>query len=400
MKRFFGFVFFYLRQILKNNGAAKAIEKLQNPKFFRSFLSKLRRAKIYQSIWAEKLTDLPIKNIKEFRENFEEFNIHGMDLEIAKQVASGNLKPKSSISAGFSTGTSGSERGIFLTDEMERIQYIATILGKLFNASELLKIRKIGLCLRAGNDLYNSGLSKRIDFRFFPLVLEKTKIANEILQFAPEILIAPTQILIEIAKLKPSAGKFKHVFYGAEGMNDFEKKYIENEIGIVVRPIYQATEGFLGIGCKKGNLHLNEDIIAFECKHLTQSRFIPIITDINRKSQKVVRLELDDILELEKCDCGNKNMVIGRNIVRKSDVWKLDRMYFPDEIEKIVAVIIPPQEDYIIIGARHKIEIALENEAHFENVAAALSKFGIEIVKINYSAKLNFPKRRHIRWHE
>lgn len=399
MKRLIGFLFYYLQQLLRNNSNSTSIEKLSKKSQFKSFMRQLRRCNFYKESNAQSLQELPSIKIKEFREKFAEFNTQHLDIETAKLAANGKMHLKNGLSAGFSTGTSGNERGIFLTNENERIQYIATILGKLFNPIELLQIRKIGLCLRAGNSLYSSGLSKRIDFRFFPLEIDRAKTARDIIDFAPDILIAPTQILIEIAKAKPLK-LFKHVFYGAESMNDFEKAYIEKKLGLFIRPIYQATEGFLGVGCEKGNLHLNDDIIAIERKHLTNSRFVPIITDLNRKSQKVARLELDDILELRACDCGKKGQVIGRNIVRKSDLWKLDRIYFPDEIEILIMPHIRPQDDFIIIGSPNKIEIALENNASFDSISAALSKFGIPIVQIEYSSEMNFPKRRHIRWHE
>lgn len=392
-------MYFYAAQLLRNKSQHFASDFLNDSSFFGAFLRKLKDAPFYKDIKAKSWKDLPIINIEKFRKDFDQFNFHEINIEIATKAAQGKIDLPNSISAGFSTGTSGKERGIFLSTETERVQYIATILGKLFNPKELLEIRKIGLCLRSGNALYNSGLSKRIDFRFFQLELDKKSIAQQIIEFAPDILIAPTQILIEIAK-SPQKTHFKRVFYGAEAMNASEKKYIEAALGIVIRPIYQATEGFLGIGCEYGNLHLNEDIIAFEKKQLTDKRFIPIISDLHRNSQKVARLELDDILEIGECACKNRHQVIKPNIVRKKDVWKLDKIYFPDEIEKIIAEIIPAHEDYIVFGSPHIIEIALENAFAFDIVSKALEKFELPIRQIDYSPEMNFPKRRHIRWTE
>lgn len=400
MKKLLGFLYFYFRQLLRNHWPRKALDSLENTNLFKMFLREIQKVKFYTTQNPQKFEDLPIVTIMDFRTNFAAFNIHNIGLEDAKNAAEGKSILPNGLSAGFSTGTSGGERGIFLTKELERTEYIATILGKLFSPLELLKLKKIALCLRSGNSLYSSGLSKRIDFKFFPLSPKKSEIAFKLIEYAPDILIAPTQILIEIAKAKPETGTFQHVFYGAEGMNDYEKAYIEKALGLIVRPIYQATEGFLGIGCAKGNLHLNDDIIAFERRHLTHNRFVPIVTDMKRKSQKVVRLELDDILELKACDCGNSGLAVGRNIARKKDLWKLDRIYFPDEIEALIAPLVPAKSDYVIIGSMSKIQIALENYELFDQIANQLSGFGVTIEKIDFSPEINFPKRRHIRWIE
>ena len=56
--------------------------------------------------------------------------------------------------------------------------------------------------------------------------------------------------------------------------------------------------------CEKGNLHFNEDLLIIEKEYIDKEkkRFFPIITDLNRTTQPVIRYKLDDIIH-EKLDC-------------------------------------------------------------------------------------------------
>ncbi len=76
------------------------------------------------------------------------------------------------------------------------------------------------------------------------------------------------------------------------------------------RPLYQAREGFLAAGCAAGRLHLNEDLIFFEGLHFQDdpTRFVPVITDFTRQSQRYWRCRVDDVLRLDPrpCSCGSQ----------------------------------------------------------------------------------------------
>lgn len=339
-------------------------------------------------------------NIKTFRDNFEGLNCEKLSLNDAQNAAleseNGNkTNLKNGLVAGFSTGTSGQNRGLFVTNGNERASYIGQILGKVFAPTELLKIRKIALCLRAGNSLYN--MPKKIDFRFFALSTDREEITKNIADFAPDVLIAPPQILLAIAKANYKWANLRKILYGAEGMNFFERTFIHSRIGIDPAPIYQATEGFLGAPCIKGNLHLNEDNIFFEFEDLKNGAFSPIISDYKRKTQAIIKLNLDDIISFKQCDCGSNYKSI-ENIGRKSDIWNFDKIYFPWQIENLIAPYINPANDWVIIGSKEEIEIYCEIESDFEKIENALSFLGRKFILKPYNRQLDFPKRRHIRW--
>jgi len=65
----------------------------------------------------------------------------------------------------------------------------------------------------------------------------------------------------------------------------------------VISQIYQCTEGFLAISDKHSNrLTMNEEFIIIEKEWLDEKRFVPIITDLARTTQPIIRYRLDDVL--------------------------------------------------------------------------------------------------------
>lgn len=394
-------IFTYLNTRANLEKTRQQIVEMQNknlaklPKFSQKF-------PFYKNKNIKFFDDFQKIDIKTFRDNFDGLNCEGLSINDAQNAAleseNGNkTNLKNDLVAGFSTGTSGQNRGLFVTNEFERASYIGQILGKVFAPSELLKIRKIALCLRASNSLYN--VPKKIDFRFFALSINREEIVKNIADFAPDILIAPTQILFAIAKANYKWANLRKILYGAEGMNSFERTFIHSRIGIAPAPIYQATEGFLGAPCINGNLHLNEDNIFFEFEDLKNGAFSPIISDYKRKTQAIIKLSLDDIISFKQCDCGSNYKSI-EHIGRKSDIWDLDKTYLPWEIENLIAPHINPTNDWVIIGSKQEIEIYCEFESDFGIIENALSFFGRKFIRKPYNRQLDFPKRRHIRWRQ
>ncbi len=104
---------------------------------------------------------------------------------------------------------------------------------------------------------------------------------------------------------------------------DVEER-ISEAFGVRVGQIYQATEGFLGITCRQGRMHLNEDLAVIETEQVGPGRFVPVITDLYRQTQAIVRYRLEDVLvEGSGCDCGSALRVIERIEGRQDDVLQL-----------------------------------------------------------------------------
>ena len=82
----------------------------------------------------------------------------------------------------------------------------------------------------------------------------------------------------------------------AEVLTPEDKAYLSNIFKQTIQQVYQCTEGFLASSCEHGTLHFNEDFLIIEKKYIDheQSRFHPIITDLRRRSQPIIRYELND----------------------------------------------------------------------------------------------------------
>ena len=99
-----------------------------------------------------------------------------------------------------------------------------------------------------------------------------------------------------------------------------------------------------GIHLRPGTLHLNEDIVRIEREYLDRNRFVPIVTDFQRKAQTIIRYRLNDIL-VEKespCGCGSPFLALEKIEGREDDIFVfLDekgqkKTVFPDFIRRCV----------------------------------------------------------------
>lgn len=401
LRNIFFAIFEYFAALYNKTQNPKYIAKLQN-KLKKNLIKNLNKYEFYKDYNSENFDEFEIIDIQKYRANFEKLNYYKItkdDAEIAANaILNGNKQYlKNDISAGFSTGTSAKQKGIFLTNSFERASYLGQILGKLFSPFELIKIKKIALCLRAESTLYNAQFGAKI--KFFPLSTNREEIAKNIIDFAPDIIIAPCQILLSIAIIGKINANLQYCFYGAEAMNSFEAKFIETKIKIKPIPLYQATEGFLASPCKHGKLHLNEDNIFFEFEEICKDYYRPIISDLKRKSQIILRLKLDDIITFGHCECGSPFKVIDK-IGRINDIWQYEEKYISFAIEDKIASHIPPQNDWVIIAKPNIIEAYTQNEDDFEIIKKQLEFLKINIINKKYNRQLDFPKRRHIRFME
>ncbi len=365
-----------------------------------------------------RFADLPVIDIAAFRADFEGYNSANLTRTQAESAAMAveripTLAPSyrgegpdegltrsatnaecavlpSNLRAGFSTGTSGATRGLFVTSAEERAAYTGQILARLLTPFDF-RLKRIALCLRAPNDLYRAG---PFDLRFFPLSAES---AEAIADFNPDLLIAPSQVLLALAS-RDKRPRLKRLYYGAETLNATERDYITQRLGVRPDPIYQATEGFLGAPCRLGTLHLNEDSLIIERENLGSGRFRPIVTDLKRRTQAIVRLRLDDILEAATCTCGSPLAAVKPVEGRVQDIWRWPgQTVFPREVDEAVAPNLPAPHPWIATGHPGGIRYACR-DADAPAVAAALAKFGRKLTRETYNLTMDFPKRRHVRW--
>ena len=283
---------------------------------------------------------------------------------------------------GMSTGTSGN-RGIFLASPQEGALWAGTLLGKLLPGG-LLARERVALVLRAGATLYDAIGALRLRFRFFDQARPWQEMADDLRTFDPTILIAPASAL----RLLADAGdtlKPRRVISVAEVLDDLDRRRIERGFGVMVEQIYQATEGLLGMSCEHGTVHLNEPYILVEpqWEDAEHTRFVPLVTDLWRRAQPVIRYRLNDVLQVRRsaCPCGRSAMGLAAIEGRTDDILWLDGRpepvaMFPDLLTRAIVTCLPEAQDFRLTEhARGRWSLAVSpmpQEAQRQEVASAL----------------------------
>ncbi len=291
------------------------------------------------------------------------------------------------VSIGLSSGTSG-RQAVFLTSPAERARWAGTVLAKALPRG-LLAGARVALVLRAGGPLYESVGSRRVAFRFLDLARRPAEHLPALEAFAPTVLAAPPPVLRFLAEAR-LAGEvdlaLERVFSVAEVLDPHDERAIEAGLGRRVDQIYQATEGFLGISCPAGRLHLNEDLLVVEREALDDDgrRFTPVVTDLFRTSQAVIRMRLDDVLVAsdEPCPCGSPLQVIEAVEGRADDVLLLPeadaasrlRPFYADFVRGAVLAA-PGVEDFRVVQtAPDALRLWVRPGPAHDGAAAALAR--------------------------
>lgn len=275
------------------------------------------------------LAEFPVTDIADLRADYGAWNSLGMSDEELRGLAAASEQGTAvgELSAGWSTGTGGGARGLFLASPAERADYIGQSLARLLPARALLKRQRLALHLRASNALYSDVGRGRFTFAHFPLEASIEQSIEELAQFEPTILIAPPHRLAAFAQAGAHFPSLQHLFCGSEPAGEAECHFFTERLGVRPRQIYQATEGFLAAECANGRLHLNDHAMAIELEPVPGTPgYRPIITDLRRTSQPIVRVRGDDYLELDACSCpcGFAGRVIHAPQGRVNDIWRFE----------------------------------------------------------------------------
>lgn len=272
------------------------------------------------------LAEFPMVSQAQLRTDYGHWNSLGLtDAELRTMAdAAERGETAGGLSAGWSTGSGGGARGLFVADAVERADYIGQSLARLLPPRALLHRQRLALHLRANSALYSDVGNSRFAFAHFPIEAAPGETLAALRGFAPTILVAPPHRLLALADLGELPG-LAHLFYGSEPMSEAERSHVASQLGLMPQPIYQATEGFFGAACRHGRLHLGDHSLEIELEPVPGTHgFRPVITDLRRRSQPIVRLRGDDFLELpgEACPCGFAGRAIAPVAGRVQDVWR------------------------------------------------------------------------------
>lgn len=317
-------------------GTRAQLERHQQRRLQR-VLNRARRVYPFYAAARTSLADFPVLDKATWLRHFDGLNDRGLDLAQCLAAARAAEADRSfeatlkGVSIGLSSGTSG-QQGVFLTTPAEQARWAGVMLAKALPS--LREPARVALVLRSGGPLYQAVHGGRITFCYVDLALPPDAIAERLQAFAPTVLAAPPQVLDDLAARRSRVSRpdlAPHTIYSiADVLDDDVAARVASGFGCPARQIYQATEGFLGISCEHGTLHLNEDMVHVEREVIDQSsgRFTPVITDLYRTTQAIIRYRLNDVLlpGVPECPCGSAFATVARVEGRADDV-----LWLPDQ---------------------------------------------------------------------
>lgn len=324
----------YLADRRRRPTDAEQLRRWQRERLQRVLRRARHRYPHYRQLTSDDLAAFPILTKGDFLDHFADLNDRGLQLRRCLEVARAAEARRdftaqlNGVSVGLSSGTSG-RQGVFLTSAAERRRWAGTVLARALPEG-LRAGARVALLLRAAGPLYESVGGGRVTFGYFDLARPLPRLLPPLVAFAPTVLVAPPRLLRALAEQRGS-GQLpispRRIFSVAEVLDPHDAAAITAGFGLRVDQIYQATEGFLGISCPRGSLHLNEDLVHVEREHLGaavggRQRFTPVITDLFRTTQAIIRMRLDDVLVTSgrSCDCGRPTLVIDAVEGRADDV--------------------------------------------------------------------------------
>ena len=410
--------------LLWNHAAARRLQRLrrradvvahQQRQWRRLRKQVFARSPFYAACRHQDFGDLPVIDKRVWMSRFDHINTAGITLAQALAVAAEAERTRdfspmlNDVAIGMSTGTSGA-RGVFLASRYERLRWAGTLLAKML-PDGILAPARVALLLRAGSNLYDTlsgGL--RLQFRYVDLAMPFDDVLARLDAFKPTILVGPPSVLA-LAADAVQAGALRvaptRVIAAAEVLDPIDAKRITGIFGVAIEQIYQATEGFLGHTCRHGTVHLNEDCMIVERDWIDRStrRFAPIVTDLYRRTQPVIRYRLNDVLvEREQpCPCGSPFIGIERIEGREDDiVWLRNAAgtglvpVFPDVLSRALLNAAPSVEDYRIEQhERDALRIAVspalcedrQNQVR-QALADSATRAGAGIPRISFDARI------------
>jgi putative adenylate-forming enzyme len=305
----------------------------------------------------------PLMDKQVMMRNFDSMNTAGLKLERVLDTAlqaeqSRSFSPTvDGYTVGLSSGTSGS-RGVFVVGAREKNRWAGIMLAKALPRG-LFAGERAALFLRANSNLYTAVRAPFLKFEFFDLLAVWDEHLGRLERYNPTVIVAPAQVLRRLA-LERQAGRISiapaRLLSAAEVLEQQDRELITSVFGPVLGEVYQATEGFLGVTCSHGRLHLNEEFIHVEPDWLDseQRRFVPIVTDFSRETQPIVRYRLNDVLVAshEQCSCGSATRVISAIEGRCDDMLRLPGKHgapvevFADAISRVLLQSLPLDTDY------------------------------------------------------
>lgn len=317
---------------------------------------------------------LPTVDKRAMVEHFDRLNTVGVAQRVAQGVAESaeagrdfyptlHTSQGQTVTAGLSSGTSG-QRGLFLVTETEIGAWAGVILARALHGLPW-RGRRVAFFLRAFSNLYAGVNNPWLQLRYFALSQPLTQAVAALNDFRPHLLVGPPSLLTALAAQKRAGALLitpQRLIAVAEVLEAHEAAHLQASFGTPVHQIYQCTEGLLAISCAQSRLHLQEDLVAVQLEPLPTlpgavARFTPIITDLWRTTQPLIRYRLGDILQIDAapCPCGNPFRTLAAIEGRVADICYFttargERLpFYPAHLSQLVRTNLPAGVDYLVV---------------------------------------------------
>jgi putative adenylate-forming enzyme len=350
----------------------------------------------YHKYDINKFSSLPIVNKKIMMDNLTEYNTLGLNKDDLIHFALNVEKIRdfstrfNGINIGMSSGTSGN-KGIVITTKKEenyiKAMYASRLvlpIGEKLNCAFILRVSTPAFNYnRSGNKL-----------TYINQLQPMEKIIEQLEKLNPNVVSAPPSMLkilaTELAKRRLKISP-KLLYSYAEVLYPEVKEYLEKNFKCKVHEVYQGSEGYYALTCRHGNLHINEDMVFFE---LLNDRGLPtkdgepchklLVTDLHKKSQPIIRFELNDIITIskKKCSCGSNFRVIKQIQGRADDMFwglrtdtKEPQFIFQDYISRTIISTSEDIEEYQATQVSYTdiiLRIQLKKGSNKEKIKAQL----------------------------
>jgi putative adenylate-forming enzyme len=334
---------------------------VNHSKFFREY---------YSGFNLNNFSSLPTVNKKIMMDHLTECNTVGLTkkeiikfcLEVEKtRDFSRRFK---GLNIGMSSGTSGN-KGVEIVTKAEEMYMKAALFARF----DFPKNEKINLAfiLRVSTPAFNLDKFGH-KLTYVSQLNSIQEIDRQLAEIQPNIISAPASMLKIIAKEVESGRlsiKPKRLISYAEVLYPDVKKYLLQVFNCPIHEIYKCTEGPIAISCKYGSLHINEDLVYVETLN-TDGTATPagqpcqklIVTDLHKKSQPIIRYELNDIITISPdiCPCGSHFRVIESIQGRADDLFLGSgikdgkwQYIFPDYISRAIITASEDIDEYQVI---------------------------------------------------
>lgn len=376
-----------------------------------------RHNPFYRNHWAQHAATnwrtLPTIDKAVVNANFSQLNCYGIDYTAAHCLAQAaeeehctrspmrvrlprQTRQRKEIIAGLSSGTSG-ERGLFLVTQREIAMWAGVILARALHKMPWRGCR-VAFFLRAFSRLYAGVNSPLLQLRYFALTQPLAEVVALLNHFRPDILIGPPSLLERLAQAR-QRGLLRitpnRLIAVAEVLEPQDEANLHTIFDAPIHQIYQCTEGLLAVSCGHGSLHIQEDLVAMQLEPVDapfvtsssptmSTRYTPIITDLWRRTQPIIRYRLGDLLQIsdQPCPCGSAFRVISAIEGRMADIphFTANRNpannntgtiripFFPAILRQLVLDSSPAISDYEIVQAHDDqldIHLAVDSSSDF-----------------------------------